>query len=108
MLTSDDFVCSGSECYGPSCDCLEEFDPTEAILDTIQQWFPGYTESNPQFKVECIDVGFGDRTFNIYTLDHKFIKQIRVSLYIEELDESGNPIMEFMDNGDITTLGRSK
>lgn len=80
------------ECYDDAhCDCIEDFEPSNYILDVISMWFPGYTETNPQYKVVYIEQGWTSRTFRIETTDGKFIKNIRVSVDIEEVDNCGNP-----------------
>lgn len=80
-------VAHGPECYDDAhCDCAEDFEPSSYILDVISMWVPGYTETNPQFKITYIESDWTSRTFRIKTTDGKFIKDIRVSVDVEVLD----------------------
>lgn len=81
----------GPECYDDAhCDCLEDFEPGNYILDVIAMWFPGYTETYPQYKIKYTGIDDTSRTFSIETIDGKFIKEIRVSVDVEVLGDNGN------------------
>ena len=77
------------QCYDYAhCDCLEDLDVEQYILDIVSQWFPGYTETNPQYRVRYIGIDGQSRIFRIETMGYELVKYIGVDVEIIEYDEN--------------------